>query len=353
MKKQTDRQLKKWVVCGLLAAMLAAFSGCGSSLKSTDMSMESVYTNSATADFSYGTYDAYYDSGEVYEEDYTEELYDESADAALDPENAETQGTGRKLIKNVDMSVETRDFDGLIPLIEDKVTGLGGYIESSDVYNGSTYRGYRENRYASLSIRVPQEKLEGFIQDMQGVSNVINCNRSVKDVTLTYVDLESHKKALQVEQDRLLELLEVAENVEDIITIESRLSQVRYEIESMESQLRSYDNQVDYSTVYMYITEVEVLTPVVEESTGERIIHGFTDSVKDVARGLKEFFVELIINLPYIVEWVIILAVVIFVIVKLARRSMRKKDHKGKKQATAEQTVIDQIEQKEKNHNLE
>ena len=85
---------------------------------------------------------------------------------------------------------------GMIPLIEEKVAGLGGYIERSDVYNGSSYRTYRDLRWASLTIRIPKDKLDGFVQDMKGVSNVTNCNQSVKDVTLTYVDLESHKKAL-------------------------------------------------------------------------------------------------------------------------------------------------------------
>ena len=52
------------------------------------------------------------------------------------------------------------------------------------------------------------------------------------DVTLRYVDVDSHKKALETEQERLLALLEKAENVEDIITIENRLSDVRYELEN-------------------------------------------------------------------------------------------------------------------------
>ncbi len=347
MKKQGNMYVKRWTMMGLAVVMLSAFSGCGSTSKFDESITADTKSmqNAASADFAYGTA---YDTGEVYEEEYAaEEMAEEVAEGASESGNAEeVQDTGRKLIKNVDMSVETQDFDGLLPLIEEKVAGLGGYIENSSVYNGSTYRTYKECRSASLTIRIPQEQLEGFIKDMQGVSNVTSCNRSVQDVTLTYVDLESHKKALQVEQDRLLELLEVAANVEDIITIESRLSQVRYEIESMESQLRSYDNQVDYSTVYMNIEEVEVLTPVAEETTGERIVHGFTDSVKDVGKGIKEFFVELIIRLPYIVEWVIIVAVVIFIIVKLARRSMRKKSIPESKSEKA----ISQNEQNERNH---
>lgn len=336
--KLTNRICKKWLGLGMTFLLLLGFCGCGSASKSDQATMDyaSATVNNYSADFSYGTYD-------------TEAKYEaaEEAPASMESGNGAevVQDTGRKLIKNVDMNVETRDFEGLIPLIEDKVANLGGYIENSNVYNGSTYRNYREYRYASMTIRIPQNQLETFIKDMQGVSNVTNCNRSVQDVTLTYVDLASHKKALQVEQDRLLELLEIAESLEDIITIESRLSDVRYQIESMEAQLRSYDNQVDYSTVYMNIEEVEVLTPVVVETTGERIVHGFTDSVKHVAEGIKEFFIGFIINLPYIVEWVIIIAVVVFVLVRLNRRRRRKQEQK-----MAQTKVVTNIEQNELNN---
>ena len=148
-----------------------------------------------------------------------------------------------------------------------------------------------------------------------------------------------------------MELLEIAESVDDIITIESRLSQVRYEIESMEAQLRSYDNLVDYSTVYMNIEEVEVLTPVVEETTGERIVRGFTESVKDVIDSIREFFIELIISLPYLVVWGIIVAVMSIIIVKLARRSVRKSAARTENAKAQTQQVINNIEKAEQNDN--
>ena len=65
--------------------------------------------------------------------------------------------------------------------------------------------------------------------------------------------------------------MEKAESIEDIITIEQRLSNVRYQIESMEAQLRTYDNKVDYSTVHLDVSEVKELTPVHEETLWERI----------------------------------------------------------------------------------
>ena len=101
--------------------------------------------------------------------------------------------------------------------------------------------------------------------------------------------MESHKKTLETEQERLMALLEQAESLEDILTLEKYLSDVRYQLERMESQLRTYDNLVDYTTVHMYITEVKELTPEPpeeEETPGQRLVNGFMESLEDVKDGL-------------------------------------------------------------------
>ena len=77
--------------------------------------------------------------------------------------------------------------------------------------------------------------------------------------------------------------------------------EVRYQLESMESQLRTYDNQISYSTIYLNINEVTKLTPVKEQSTWEKISTGFVDSLYGVGAGLMNFIIRLIINLPYLV----------------------------------------------------
>ena len=73
-------------------------------------------------------------------------------------------------------------------------------------------------------------------------------------MTLDYVDKTAYKESLQVEYDRVMELLEEAKDLDQILALESKLSQLRYEIDSYESQLRTYDNLIDYSTVHIYIS---------------------------------------------------------------------------------------------------
>ena len=204
-------------------------------------------------------------------------------------------------------------------------------------------------RNADMTIRIPKDKLDGFLNTVSEIANVIRRSDDVKDVTLAYVDLQSHRDALRTEQTRLLELLQKAETVEDIITIEERLSNVRYQLESMESQLRTYDNQVDYSTVYLSIEEVEILTPVEEETVWQRISGGFVESLDNVGEGFVEFGIWFVVNLPYLVVWAVLIAVFVTILtwaVNRAGKPSKRKVKEAKPKADAV-TSLSQSAEKE------
>ena len=311
---------KNKVIAGfsLLSACALLLSGCGAGSKSDSYAMA---TTEMAENASYE-----YDTGNIYLNEtasYAEEAKVETAEGKSESSEVQVKDNSRKLIKNVNLDVETEEFDVLMLTITDKTESFGGYVESSYTYNGSNYYG-NSSRNASLTLRIPAEKLDAFLSAVAECSNVISKNESVTDVTLQYVDMKSHKEALETEQARLLELLEQAESVEDIITIESRLSEVRYQIESMESQLRTMDNQVSYSTVYLSVNEVKKLTPVKEQTTWEKISTGFVDSLESVGRGIKNFFIGLIINLPYLVVWAVVI-ILIVLIIKLIRKARKKR----------------------------
>lgn len=233
---------------------------------------------------------------------------------------------GRKLIRTVYMEAETLEFDAFVQELSNRVDGIGGYVERSSV-SGNGYN-YDRYRYANMTLRIPSEKLDSFITGISELCNIVYKDESVEDITLKYVDVESRKKALEVEQERLLSLLEKAETVEDIIVIETRLSEVRYELESYGSQLRTYDNKVDYSTVNIDIREVERVTPVAEESVWDRIKNGVGESIYDILRDIKNFVIGFIIDLPYIIVWAIILFL-LYKLVKIIYHKVRKRDIAG------------------------
>ena len=320
----------------LLLGMMAA--GCGAASKSA-ATETAVQDNCSEA--AYATDDIY--STEVMPEaaaGYTEE-------GGTGASVVQVQDVQRKLIRDVNLEVETETFEELLSTVGEKTRNLGGYIEESYTYNGSNYYG-KGTRNANLTIRIPAEKLDEFLLAVGEVSNVISRNESVTDVTLEYVDLESHKKVLLAEQERLLELLEKAETIEDIISLESRLSQVRYQIESMEAQLRTMDNRVNYSTVYLYINEVAKLTPVKEQTVWEKISTGFASSLYNVGEGFVNFGIGFIIFLPYLLVWVIIIVVFTLLLKLLIKCAVKKRQKKIKENKTKEKHETEQTEAKEK-----
>ena len=301
--------MKRKVEAFLIAVMLVMMTvGCGNSSK---MAVEDRATVS---------------SGAELDGEYSWDT-DETADTGVTSENElEAQvENGRKLIRTVSLSLETKEFDSVLTNLSTKTTELGGYIETSSV-NGNSYS-HHSTRYASYVIRIPADKLNEFVEVVSELGNVTQKNESVEDVTLRYIDVESHKKALETEQERLLELLSKAENMEEILTIESKLSDIRYEIENYESQLKTMDNQIDYSTVSVYVDEVERVTDTGEKGFFEEIKERFGNSLYVVARGIRGLVIGILGSLPILIVCGGVIAVVVIVVRKiLKKRNMRKED---------------------------
>lgn len=328
-----------------MAAVMAAavlLAGCGSAKNGADSAAPAAapYNNSSasyaaeTVTAGGGSYDGGYMTADSV-------AYDSEAamDSAVSEEGSAGTGVGisqdRKLIRTVELEMETKEFERMMAELETQIQDLGGYIENLETYNGSSYSGYRTSRWANLTIRIPREALNGFLQNVSEIGNVVRRSDSVDDVTLSYVDMESRRDTLKAEQARLLELLERADTVEDMIALEERLSNVRYYLESMESKLRTIDNQVDYSTVHLNLSEVKELTPVEEKTDLQRITDGFVDSLKNIGRGVKEGIIWFVIHIPYLVIWAAVIAVIIVILKRSRKKRAAKKAAKAQQAGNA------------------
>jgi len=268
--------------------------------------------------------------GQAFDEGYvSNRAPGEAADAVLNESvskpSAGTSQTGalqnQKLIKTVRMNAETEDLDTLLAQIDTRITELNGYVEARQVYNGNANSS--RSRYADLTVRIPVASLNQFVNHVSDVSNIVSSSEDTQDVTLSYVATESHIKALKTEETRLLELLAKAENMNDLLLIESRLTEVRSELEKYTSQLRLYDNLVDYGTIHLNLQEVKRYTVVDDpETVWERIGSGFMESLQDLGDFGVELFVFLIVALPYLV---LIAAVAVGVILLIKHRNGKKK----------------------------
>ncbi len=340
----------------LTAALLAAavLTACGAE-NGTEGIEELAYTESAPAAYDMAQtapVAAGADMGDPWEVEAPVEdaAAEEESEAALLEEGtggaaalAESGGNGavsKKLIRNAQMELETRDYDTLLAYITRQTQEFGGYVETLSV-SGQAQEG---NRYAEMTLRVPQDKLDGLLDGVSGQSNVVYRRESVQDVTLQYVDLDTHKRSLLTERDRLLELLEKAETVSDLIEIESRLSEVRYQIESLEEKLRMIDDQVDYSTVSMTIREVKLYTPAEEKGLWKRMTEGFSGNVTRLIWDIEDLFVALFAALPYLLAWaaaILCVALLIRLLGGALRRRRAKK--RAKKRSEGEREAAYEI----------
>ena len=238
-----------------------------------------------------------------------------------DVENTTSLPENRKLIQKINMQVETDNLDTVLQSINERIAQLGGYMESSNVQNGSAYSGKRY-RNANLTIRIPAEGLNAFVDRVGEVTNVVSSQKTVEDVTLQYVATESRIKALQAEETRLLELMSKAESLNDLLILDKYLTDVRTELEQVTSSLKVLENQVDYATIYLSISEVKEFTEVTEpETVWERISVGFAESLEGVGNFFVELFVFVVIALPYLVT----LGAITGGIILLIRVTQRKK----------------------------
>ena len=308
------KRSRKYILPFLLILLMLA--GCNSSKSSSRKMSGSVPSEAAYAvpgDYGYGT--AY----EAMEEDAVAES---ETPAAPDPNSG--MPAGRKIIRNADMSIQTREYDTFMTDLQARIASVGGYIESSYA-NGNAYSSRKTVRSAKLTVRIQAQNLDAFLDGVCTMGNVLYKNVYSNDVTASYVDTEARLAALKTERDTLMSLLERAEKMEDIITIYERISDVTYEIESYEARIRTYDDQIAYSSVTVSVSEVERETVVTKETTWQEIERRVKENLQDIGEGFKDLFVWFVSSLPSL----LLLAVIAFMIWLIVRRIVRKSRKKN------------------------
>ncbi|NBI84000.1 DUF4349 domain-containing protein [Clostridiaceae bacterium] len=301
--------MKKRIFPALLALFLAVqLTGCGGG------GMD--YGNGAAASSESRSSTQEYDTapGAAPEEGY-EMMLDDSGLAGGGASAGNTALDSSKLILRGNISAEATDFDAALAAIEQQVAKAGGYMESSSV-SGSV-----GSRWAELVIRVPREQFDSTFDAVGDNCHITGSSRSKENVSADYYDTEARKKALEIKRDRLLALLEKADQMEDIIALENALSDVQYEIESHTGTLRDYDRLIAFSTIEVYLSEVRDLSVVQEEDSFLSDLH--TAAVTGT-RGLVSFVQGLILTAVYGWWFFLLLALVLLVLVIKVRRNRER-----------------------------
>ena len=243
--------------------------------------------------------------------------YSYSAESSGAVETPAQKTQDEKIIKTVELSVETKEYEAYITALTASVSAAGGYVETSTANLGSTSY---SNRYATFTVRIPAANLDSFINASGEKGTIISKTENQQNVTLEYVDLESRIEAYKTEKITLTGLLEKAESLENVLAIQERLSEVNYQIETYTSQLKVLENRVSYSTVTLRISEVERVTEA-QPTLWTRIKNRFLNNLDGLVDWLKDAVVAIIGGLPVIIP----LAAAIFIAILIIKKLIRKR----------------------------
>lgn len=299
--------MKKKIALALsfLLIFTLVFTACGSNKAAMDSMAES-YAPQASSAPAEKPKDMYEGSYGVITED-SKNVYD-SVDSVIytDP-NA-------KIIRTARLTIQTTEFDQSVSALAELTERQGGYYETAQVDAGSYYNQYA-HRSAYFVVRIPKENFVSFRNAVSSVGHLLSISEDTQNVGEEYYDTEARLETLETKRERLLVLLDKAELMEDIISLENALADVQYQIDRHTSTLRKYDSLIDYSTFTINLEEVVKIVedPSAQDSFGTKLLASLKRGLSDFADSMESFaywFARNVITL-------VILAVIIVVAVKV------------------------------------
>ncbi len=221
----------------------------------------------------------------------------------------------KKLIVKATMSTETQDLDATIATLTSQVSAFEGYIQKSSIFNRGA------NRIYEATFRIPAARYQAFLDSIQNAGNTLNYFEETEDITDTYTDIQARLTTLKAQEERVMELYKQAGSIEDLMKVEERLSDLRYQIEYFEAQIRNYDLLTAYSTLTISVSETKTYTPI-SPSFFTRLGNAFHNGWQNFLDSIGDFLIDVAYNL-----WTLIfLAVLGFVAYRVYRHFRNKRN---------------------------
>ena len=262
----------------------------------------------------------------AYASEEKEEAAYESTSSTVALEE-DMESSSEKLIYRAYLCIETLNYQETIKEIRNHIKKYEGMVEYENEYSDN-YDWYKENAedvmHAQLTIRIPTKHYDEFLNQVEGSAKVISKNTSIENITKEYNDNSVRIEAFEVQQKRLLEMMTKAETIEEMIAVETRLTEVQTELNILKSYQSSMDTDIEYSQITLNIDEVKKYT----ESTSsflskikERFIEGL--------EGFVEFIVNVILVVVYLSPFILVIGCVLYILNKknkLPQFIKKKKD---------------------------
>lgn len=331
MRTPKKRKRRFHAITALICVLVLLMTACtGASPHNTSASYDEASPEAGSEDAAGAVYD--FKNASKAEEGNTDVHTDVHGD-----EGAAESGSAQKLIYTSHMEIQTLDFPALLQDIRKLIRDHDGILESESITD-SDYDWYkssgmkREGTFtSSMVIRIPAEKYEGFLESLEGAGGKITSrSTNVENITRAYNDQTIYIVSLEKQEERLLQMMEQAASIEDMITIEQRLTEVQTELNQARSNLANMDTDVAYSTVYLSLTEVVRYSDPVRKTTFfERTRSAFSKSIRGFLTAMELLLDVFIYIFPYLLIPGIIAAVTLFVQSR-KRRAQRPPEKQGR-----------------------
>jgi hypothetical protein len=205
---------------------------------------------------------------------------------------------GRSIIRTGEVQLRVENFEAARTNLTAAVEARGGYVsDSTQRVHDSGEESWTSGR---VVLRVPAENFSGMMTAVESEGRVVESSTSTQDVTEQVVDLQARLENLRAERERLRELYQRANDTEDVLAVERRLSEVQTEIERTEARLQSLERRVAYSTITVEMREPRPDRPAPDQWYDTPVLAAFLDSVHGVGVVLRAAVVGFAYAAPYL-----------------------------------------------------
>ncbi|HEX5040980.1 MAG TPA: DUF4349 domain-containing protein [Candidatus Limnocylindria bacterium] len=222
----------------------------------------------------------------------------------------------QRIIKTGEVGLEVDNVAGILAQVRVLAVELGGYI-------GGSQAGTLDES-ASITLRVPAARFDELLTRLHELEDtkVVAESTREQDVTREIVDLEARVRNLQASEASYREFLERAEKIDDVLAVQSRLDEVRGQIEQLQAQLQTVSGQADLSTLTVtLIPRSEPVAAVQEGWDPGATWSSAVASLVGIGQGLFDVLVWFVVVwLPVLIVIGVIALVVWRVAVEVRRR---------------------------------
>ena len=322
--------MKKFMTMLLTTVLTAGLlTGCGGSSPASDGASNTAapyeaydnYAPAADADYGAGIAQNSYSMATAAEEaEYVDSEYQE--------ENKTTQNMDsmtlleEKLVYRCNLSIETLDYAGTIKSIKEAISKYGGIIQSENETDSSYdwyYADYRKTQGTMrnyIEVRVPTANYDSFVSAMDGIGKITSKSTSIDNISQQYYDTTTQIEALKIQEKNLLEMLEQCSTIEEMITVQDKLTSVQYDINRLQTNKRYMDVDVAYSYVNISIDEVMEFRVEEEPVKTNTFMDRLVNTIKSTYSGFLMFLEIILFLIIRLFPYVLIIGIILWLILR-------------------------------------